>query len=294
MTFWRRKIPKASGPDFRKKVFGISILIILLAGTVYLVYLFLWGNLFVFSPLKIGFTKSELSNVIIYLQNGAAAGNYAQMDSCPAAVEKWHDLKFREKPKLFLFKDKENYLRRSRTRARFCAFPNGSVVISPWAWQEAKEGKIPLEIYLKHELSHILLYQQMGIIAAYIRYPKWLLEGIAMASSEQMGTTAYPGREETYNYIRMGNFINPADYKTAREDKIALTVRNRIGFIYSEFGYIVDDLIMTYGKDRFLEYARQLFTESNHDKVFRQVYGIEFDIYLLDFKKRANGKGGFK
>jgi hypothetical protein len=250
------------------------------------IYLFLWGKFFPYSPLKISFDKFELSNVIIYVQHGVHYDDYSLMDAYPPAVEKWHDLSFLAKPKIFIFRDKDSYLKRSNTKARFCAYPNGCILTSPWALQEAKEGKISCEIYLKHELSHVLLYQHMGIIEAYIQYPRWLLEGIAMCSAEQMGTSLYPGKEQTYACIHQGDFMPPSYYKSRNEDSVSLNVQNRIGFLYSEFGCIVDYLILSFGKEKFLNYMKELLRDSDHDRVFQRIYGIDFDDFLGNFKKQ--------
>jgi len=78
------------------------------------------------------------------------------------------------------------------------------------------------EIYLKHELSHSLLHQHSGIIRAG-KYPAWLLEGIAVHSANQMGTSCYPSKKETYNYIRKGNFMPPEYLKQRRKTKLNST-----------------------------------------------------------------------
>lgn len=259
----------------QKKIQHLAVVIsITIVGS--LMYLFLWGKLFPYSPVKIGFSKHELSNTVVYVQNGAECKDFEAIDSYPLAVEKSHELRFCKKPIIYFFRDKDSYIRRTITKARFCAYPNGSLVVSPWAFQEAQEGKISLEIYLKHELSHTLLYEHMGIPAAYIYFPRWLLEGIAMYHSNQMGTSWYPSKKETYNYIRQGNFINPRDYSTAREEKTVLNVKYRIAFIYSEFGCIVDDLITTYGNEKFRQYIKRLNSAFNHEKIFK----LKFPIFL--------------
>jgi len=271
----------------KNRVFKTSIIAVIIIAVGSLTYLFLWGKLFPYSPVKIGFSKQELSNIIIYVQNGTEHRDLSVIDGYIPAVAKWHELQFRRKPEIFVFRDRKSYLRRSVTKARFCAYPNGSVVISPWALKEAEEGKISLEIYLKHELSHTLLHQHMGIPASYIYFPRWLLEGIAMYSANQMGTSWYPGKKETYAYIKQGNFIIPSDYTTQRGEKTVLNVKYRIAFIYSEFGCIVDYLITTYGKEKFMEYMKQLLVDNNHDRVFKQIYGIGFDAFLQDFKRHV-------
>ena len=108
-----------------------------------------------------------------------------------------------------------------------------------------------------------------------------------MYHADQMGTSWYPGKEETYGYIRQGNFMDPRDYSTARENEAFLNVNYPIAFVYSEFGCIVDDLIATYGKQKFMRYTKNLCSAFDHERVFLEVYGIDFDDFLLDFRKRA-------
>jgi hypothetical protein len=245
----------------------------------------MWGKLFPYSPVKIGFTKYELSNFILYAQNGSEYKNLNAIDSLFPSVEKFHRLKFLKKPSIYMFRDRESYLQRSISKARFCAYPNGSLLISPWALKEADQGTISLSIYLTHELSHTLLYQHMGFITAYFYYPRWLLEGIAVYSSNQIGTSWYPAKEETYKFIREGNFMPPDFYNSSKEDNVQINVKNRIAFIYSEFGCIVDYMITTWGKDKFLNYMNVLLHNNNHDRIFKDIYGISFDTFLNNFKK---------
>ncbi|MDD3927444.1 MAG: hypothetical protein PHT33_12385 [bacterium] len=140
-----------------------------------LLHTFLFGKLFVYSAVQPGFTRLELQHCIICRQDGANAGKLKVLDALFPQVEEFHKLRFKRKPVLYVFADDRSYLSRNITRARFFAYPNGSLVISPWALREAGEGKISLNIYVRHELSHILLYQYMGPLNAYHYYPKWLL-----------------------------------------------------------------------------------------------------------------------
>lgn len=246
-------------------------------------YFLLWGELFTVSPIILGFSKYELSNIIAYVQNGAEGGDLPAIDTFIPAVERFHDLEFIKKPRLFFFRDRASYLRRSLTRARFNALPNGRLVISPWAVQEAKEGIISLEIYLRHELSHTLLYQHMSLPMAF-RYPQWLMEGIAVYSSGQMGTSWYPSKDETYAYMRQGNFMPPQLFKTRKEDRVRLDVPYRMTFMYAEFACIVDRLISIRGRERFMMYMKRLLKDSHHDAVFREIYGLDFEGFLLGFR----------
>lgn len=248
-----------------------------------LIYSFLFGKLFPYSPIIIGFLKNELTNSVVYIQKGAGYPDLNKIDSLIPHVEKFHEWKFLKKPRIFIFKDKASYNKRSISNARFCAFYNGDLIISPWALKEAEKGEISLEIYLTHELSHCLLHQHSGILKAF-QYPEWLLEGTAVYSSNQMGTSWYPSKEDTYHYIRKGNFMPPECFKTTKEDSINLDVKNRIPFMYSEFACVVDYLIEKYGKKKFLSYIKELTTDSGNDRIFKNIYGIEFGQCIQDFK----------
>lgn len=262
-------------------LFVISIII------AFVTYNFVFGKLFPYSPIILGFDKYECDKVIVFIEKGSEFNKYNQVNSLIPEVEKFHELKFKQKPKLFFFNDKNSYYQKSITRARFYAYPNGSLVISPWAIKEAEDGEISLEIYLKHELSHTLLFQHMGLLEAYFFYPRWLLEGIAVYSSSQMGTSWYPSKKETYEYIRHNNFMPPTFFKTNKENQVKLDVKYRITFMYSEFACIVDYLIEKYGKEKFIQYMKLLLTNINHDEIFKKVYKISFETFVLDFKNEV-------
>jgi hypothetical protein len=247
-------------------------------------YLFLFSKLFPFSPVAIGFLTHEMPNTVIYTEKGSSFRNYKEIDDLTKNVEQFHQLKFLKKPKIYIFSNKSSYLNRTLTKARFYAYPNNVLVVSPWAIQEAQEGKISLEIYVGHELSHIILFQHMGFISAY-KYPKWFMEGIAMYSVNQMGTSWYPSKDDTYKTIKNGVFFPPDFYKTRKENHIKLGTKNQIAFMYSEFACIVDYLIEVYGKDKFLIYMKTLLHGKNYKNVFKDIYKINFDKFILDFKK---------
>lgn len=276
--------------DFKmKKKLKYAITIVSLSILGLIVYSFLFGKLFPYSPLIIGFSKNELANTIVYVQKGAEYPDLNKIDSLIPNIEKFHEWKFLKKPRIFIFKDKNSYYKRSISKARFCAFYNGDIIISPWALKEAKNGEISLGIYLTHELSHCLLHQHSGLSRAY-KYPEWLLEGIAVHSANQMGTSWYPSKNGTYDYIRKGNFMPPEYFKTKKEDQVDLDVQYRITFMYSEFACIVDYLIEKFGKDKFLSYMKELTTISDHDKIFKKIYGIEFSKCVQDFRESITGQ----
>jgi hypothetical protein len=271
----------------RKNKIKISLLSIVLITLGLLTYEFLYGKFFALTPLIAGFTKYESPHANIYIQKGAEYSDFTRIDTLIPKVEEFYELQFLYKPKIFIFRDSSNFIQRSLSKARFSVYPNSRLLISPWALKEAAEGKISLEIYLRHELSHSLLDQYAGIIHAY-KYPQWLMEGVAVYCANQMGTSFYPSKSETYRAVSQGNFVPPLDFKTKNEDKIKLNVKYRITFMYSEFACIVDYLVINYGKEKLLTYVKKLLENSNNNEVFQAVYNIEFFMVIQDFKEQVN------
>ena len=272
----------------RRKIKTVAIalpIIVLLL----LSYELLWGKLFAYSPVKVGFIKNELPNIVVFTEKGSTFSNYEAIDTLIPAIEKYHALGFKNKPEIIIFSDEASYHQRSISGARFIVYPNGCLLVAPWAINEANEGKISLAIYLRHELSHTLLYQHMSKLAAYYFYPRWLLEGIAVSSSNQMGTSWYPSKEETYEYIRQGNYLSPTYMNTSKEDEAKLNVKYKTTFMYSEAACIVEYLMDVYGRDKFEQYMKQLLVSVNHDKTFKAVYGIDFEKCLQNFRQHVNG-----
>jgi len=246
----------------------------------------LWGKLFPFSPIYIGFAKIEMPRSIVYVQNGATFKDYAKIDALIPPVEEFHELKFIKKPRIFIFRDDESYRQRTSSKGR-CVTCYGRILVSPRAFKDVEEGKISLDIYLKHELSHAILFQNQGAMVAFrFRYPKWLSEGIAVYSANQLGTSEYPSKQETYQLIHSGNFMPPRYFRTKAEKQVKLNVKNQSTFLYSEFACIVDYLVETGGKGKFLLYMKSLLKRKDHDKIFKEIYGIDFDQFILNFRAR--------
>jgi len=262
--------------------------LLLLASAVVLalVYELLFGKLLVYSPVLPGFSSQDLAHATFRVQSGAPPADVEQMDALLPLVEEAHGLRFTTKPRLIIFRDDASYRRLSPSKARFCAFYNGTLAISPRALREAAEGKISLSTYLRHELSHVLLFQHMDPLQAQ-RFPKWLLEGIATYTGGQMGTPFYPSKEETYRLVRQGNYMPPEQFKTRAGDRLQLRVENRWPFVYCQFACLVDYLITTGGEERFWRYVSRLMEGGRNEVVFREAYGMEFGTAVQRFREHV-------
>jgi hypothetical protein len=253
-----------------------------------LVYEFLWGKLFPFSPVIIGFSKYELPEATVYIQNGAKYKDFTGLDSLIRQVEKFHEWKFLHNPKIFLFRDNESYWHRSFTKGLFVTYYD-RIFVTPTAISEVSEGKISMNIFLLHELSHSLIHQHLGL-TKFNKFPKWLIEGVAVYSANQMGTSIYPGKQETYKLIKQGYFLPPEIFRTNEEKKFNLNLENKIGFLYSEFACIVDYMIDSFGKEKFIVYLKQLCDNPDNDEVFKNVYGIDFETFIYNFRNNVDSE----
>lgn len=205
----------------RKKKLAVTAVLVL---TGIMVYLFLFGKLFAYSPVIIGFEKHELTHSIIYSQKRSNVRRFRKNRYADSPGWKVPWIGVSRKPEILLFSDSISYLRRSLSRARFCAFYNGRIFASPWALKEAQSGKISLEIYITHELSHSLLHQHSGLINA-AGYPKWLMEGIAVYSADQMGNFHLSGQGGDLLDDEIGKFHAPAVLKPEKKIKSNWTWR---------------------------------------------------------------------
>jgi hypothetical protein len=264
---------------YKKKIRN-SILIILL---IFFVYSLLFGRLFPFSPLIVGFEKKEYKNALVFYHKTDSINEFSSIDSIIEEVERFHSLRFKKKVR---------YKRYTGTTARFVTQPlDGRIFISNHAKIEYRNNKIQFYTYLKHELSHAILYQNMSLIRS-LSYPKWFMEGIAMYSARQVGTDGYYNYEQTKEKIKEGYFVEPGDWGTIisspGESVINCKLDNKYWFIYSEFALIINELIIQYGEDKLIDFIKDSLTNKDFYQLFKITFGQSFENYLDNIKTAAN------
>ncbi len=271
----------------RKRVF--SILLLLLGVTI--LYHLLFGRLFIFSPFTPGFEKKDFERATLYFHENESISGFDIIDSLITEVEKSHGLQFKNKVKIFICATEGEMLRYTGIRARMgTIIGNGRIFISEKANRERKKHTIHFYTYLLHELSHALMYQNMSISHA-LTCPQWFLEGLAVYTSDQFGKDGYLTREEAFEKMREGYFVEPEDWGTFLSGKgktvKECTLKNKYRFIYSEFGSIIDDLVKIHGKEKFRRFMTSTLTANDFYSLFRKHFGIDFPDYLRDFRHRA-------
>ena len=255
----------------------------------FLTYHILYGRLLAISPVIIGFDKYKTKKAIIYYHKKDDIADLKIIDSLIPEVEQFHKLNFNKKVKLFICKTDNEFKRYTGISSRFATISSFAIFMSGKANNERKIKSIHTDIYFKHELSHLLIHQNMSF-CKFINYPNWFSEGLAVYSANQFGFDEYLAKQETYTKVKEGNFVQPKDFGTAFSSKgISVKnckVANKYRFIYSEFGSIMNDLIKTYGKEKFIFFLHHSLQADDFYVLFNKTYKIDFTEYLKDFKIR--------
>jgi hypothetical protein len=163
------------------------------------------------------------------------------------------------KPILFIVNNRKDIdiIREKKTEDWVVGFTLGSqrflFVLDPEKYNEESSHTYSDDEYstlISHELSHLYahtLYNEF--------YPVWLLEGIAIASSGQLDTERYVKPKEFNSFLK---YL----YKGGSE-------------LYSEAGYAVQIMIDDCGREKFLNFYRDLTKveeEKDLNKLFKEYY----------------------
>jgi hypothetical protein len=264
-----------------------KVILLLLVG--FLAYQFIYGRLIMFSPIVVGFEKQKAENSIVYYHENNTRVDNKTLDSLILKTEQFHKLEFNQKIRIFFCTTDKEFKRYTGSSARMVTIFGNSIFVSGTATEERKTNKISFDTYLLHELSHLLIYQNMTFGKA-MNYPQWFLEGVAVFSSNQFGKDGYLTVQGVSKEIKKGNFVQPKDWGTAFSSK-GKTVKDckvlyKYRFIYAEFGSIIKDLIDTYGQEIFLNLLHQSLKSNDFYTVFKKNYGIEFSEYITEFERR--------
>ena len=165
----------------------VFVTIFMLCLVALLVYGFFFGPLFPWCPIKPGFAKLRLNRcTILYPKGTQLAPEYATLDTLMEEMEQFHKLRFKKKIQVIVCASNEQCKRFSRQNGHACAVQTGTVLYVRPSIQytsyppllgpdgeiipEDEAGKQPpreLTGFLKHELSHALLYQNTSLFKAF-------------------------------------------------------------------------------------------------------------------------------
>jgi hypothetical protein len=255
------------------------------------VYELLFGRLFPLSPVVVGFSRQEYDKYVVYHHGQPELPQLSYLSGVVTMEEKYHGMSFGSKPEVFFCKDDAEFRRLSGGKARFNAL-NGRLFISQRAQEDARQGKIDLQTYLTHEMSHCLLQQHMSLLRS-ARMPRWLLEGVAMDCARQVGVGVYPAKSEVYKTVSQGIFCEPADFGTVlggeKGTAISCPLTNKTAFFYSQFGCLVEFFRSGYGTQRYQAFLLEVVKgrSLNVEKSFKTAFDGNLEDEIARFKNET-------
>jgi len=247
--------------------------ILIFSVIVIIVLLFLSGPLFVYSPVIAGFDKKETKRAAIYFHKGCDISMAVNIDKLMEELEDFYAMEYGGKIELVITGSDAECRRLSMKNTRFNTYYNGRIMASGRTVKEAAEGKIHPDNYLKHELSHALLFRNMNVINS-MKFPRWLNEGLATYAGGLRGVDGYNTGKEALNKIRQGYYLpfekrDKAKMKDLRSKMPAGTA----WFTYSGWATAVEALIETYGKEKFFEYLHAVMSGGKKEMAFKAAFG---------------------
>ncbi len=230
----------------------------------------MWGPLFPWNPIKIGYTTIKSPKATVYVDDMTQEDSIVyDIQQIVKDEEKFHGLNYTRPFKIIvLSKDSQN--------KRYLPWMNGSsfsVSLSPlnliYIGKNARKSPNGIGPHLKHELSHLLIDQNTSLKKAMkIHKQVWLVEGIAELFS---GHTFY-SKEELTHLINQ----NPHQIPILKEQTPQNMSWKQLQLEYSYYRYFMEFLIENYGLEKMHRYIkRYIDAPLNYKKSFLGVYPVE-------------------
>ena len=256
---------------FKKRyIFLILFLLIVL-------YLF-WGPLFPWSPVKPGFIKVESSKATTYITKNEGDSVVYAIDEIIHEAEEFHDLSFKKKFKIIILGSKSNM-------KRFLPWLRGSGYSVKLGYANliyigatARTSRYGVRVFLKHEISHLLLHQNMASGMDNLRTMDqgWLAEGVATC----FGGPHYYGKTEFVEYWERNNLAFDSLYEQNPQEM----GRSMFALKYTYYRFFVQFLVDAYGLGKFQFYLKEyLRAPLDYKMLFSKVFGEDLNSILKKF-----------
>jgi len=264
---------------FKKRyIFLILLLLVVL-------YLF-WGPLFPWSPIKPGFDRIESSKATTYITRNEGDSVVYAMDEIIKEAEAFHDLRFKKRFKVIILGSKSSM-------KRFLPWLRGSgysVKIGYanliYIGANARTSPYGVRVFLKHEISHLLLHQNMASGRDNLRIVDqgWLTDGVA---------TYFGGPQ----YYEKNEFVasweaNNLAFDSLHEQNPLTMDRSMRALKYTYYRFFVQFLIDTHGLGKFQAYLKEyLRTPLDYKMLFPKVFGDDLNGILKKFDSYMHQEG---
>ncbi|MFC1622714.1 peptidase MA family metallohydrolase [Patescibacteria group bacterium] len=262
-----------------KKYIILSLLLI------FVLYLF-WGPLFPWNPLKIGYQKIQSEKCDLYIKDISSKDEIVyEIDKIIEEEEAWHDLKYKKKIKIIILDENSNMKRylpwlKGGGYAVSMGFMNLVYIGS-----DIRKSKYGLEPYIKHELSHLLLHQNMSQNKDAFEMKKqgWLKEGIAT----HFGGPSFYQIEEFVSVCEEKGL----DFSSLNEVDIWDVPVQDKKIRYSYYQYFIQFLVKEYGLDKMQIYLKKYLNNPiDYKNIFIEVYDENLNSILDKFNNYIKNK----
>ena len=200
-----------------------------------------------------------------------------------AKVEKRHYRPFKLPVKIYVCQSEDSFFSLSGSRAK--AIVTNKVLLSPRLFEEPQY----LSIYLTHELSHLHLYQQTGVVKTASR-PAWFNEGLATYVSDGGGAHLVSECEAVQAIKKGSHFLpntieDPLNQKNASNYGLSHHMFYRQSMMFVEFMH-------AYDQNSFRDFLLGIQDGQTFAKAFNKAYPISLEELWQKFFLEVNLQDG--
>jgi hypothetical protein len=276
------------------------IVVVIIALALVMIYVFCYGPLFPYSPFHPGFNALTFDKYrIIYPLDYAIAPAYLGLDSLLSAAEDFHRLQYKKPITIVISATALQHKRFSMSGGHANTIQTGTVIyVNPsinnalyppeirlrksdlFFTQTKGNIKRDLRSFLKHELSHALLYQNTTLAKAR-RVKSWLEEGLAVYFGNPHHY--YHGEELRKLAIGRDYFFDLFD---DQKDAYFVPPEIKYYFKYGIYGAFMEYLIDTNGISTVIDFTHEYIVAPQEERgLFQSHFRTTMDSALLDFRK---------
>ena len=248
----------------------------------FICYLF-WGPLFPWSPVKPGYKKIGSSGATVFIKDYKDEDVIYRLDELLLEEEAFHALKFHKKFRVVI-------LGRESNMKRYLPWIKGSgysvklgslnvIYLGP----TARTSPYGIEVFLKHEISHLLIHQNTPSGRNNMEMLKqgWLAEGIATF----FGGPHYYERDDFIELWKSKGMAFDSLYEANPHEMD----RNIIRLKYTYYRFFIEFLVDTYGITELQEYLKDYMEDPESYKlIFSEIYNEDLTQILLKFSSCMN------
>ncbi len=250
------------------KTWLVRLIMIPIALALFLVIFFSW-TLFAWSPVKIGYKSYVFDKYEVFIHYKIQLEyDLDGIDRLFTENEEHHELSYNKKVGIFLcknLKEINDCFPLIRVQASGFTINTGDKVFINLKRME--ESDIDLYELIKHELSHDLLYQNMGFLKTF-DLSQWFREGIAVYFGG-------PGYERSKKELKSSFDIMRIDYNDTLEKLYIYEPNGKRNMRYSYilYGWFIAYLDDNLGRDNLIDFIHRTIDSPNEIRdIFHQIY----------------------